>query len=188
LPQVRKKDASKYYRNDSRRYITDKDCLTEPEVLKAYCETHPEAVCVGGYGFFGCLSEGKHREDFIKFDFEKKRYVRSDGKVIETNETYCGKKIPTRVWKGRNYYENRIWSRSRLGIPDLIDGNMIIEAKGGLPSLQKIKTAFGQLVFYREQEPSFNAGFLFPKVWLEAEYIQIAFEVLRKHQITLLPV
>lgn len=51
MSQVRKKDAFEYSYDDSRRYITAKDCLTEPEVLKAYCESHPETVCVGGHGF-----------------------------------------------------------------------------------------------------------------------------------------
>lgn len=188
MSQVRKMDAHKYHYNDSRRYITAKDCLTEPEVLKAYCESHPKAVCVGGYGFFGCLLEGKNREDFIKYDIERKRYVRSDGKPVETNETYCGRKIPHRVWKGKYLLENQFWNRSGLGHPDLVDGNIIIEAKGGLPSLQKIKTAFGQLIFYKEHEPNFNVAFLFPRVWLEAENLQTAFEILRKYQIALLPV
>jgi hypothetical protein len=188
LSQVRKINASKYHYDDSRRYITAKDCLTEPEVLKAYCESHPEAVCVGGYGFFGCMLEGKHREDFIKYDIEKKQYVRSDGRTIQTNETYCGRKIPQRVKKGKTYLENQFWNRSGLGHPDLVDGNVIIEAKGGLPSLQKIKTAFGQLIFYREHEPSLDVAFLFPKVWLEAENLQSAFEILRKYQIDLVPV
>jgi hypothetical protein len=188
LSKVRKINVSKYKYDDSRRYITAKDCLTEPEVLKAYCKTHPEAVCVGGYGYFGCLPEGKHREELIKYDFEKKRYVRADGKIVETDETYCGRKIPNRVWKGKRYLENRVWAISRLGIPDLIDGNTIIEAKGGIPSLQKVKTAFGQLVFYKEHEPNFNIAFLFPKIWLEAENLQNAFGILKKYQIALVPV
>jgi hypothetical protein len=188
LSQVRKKDASKYHYTDSRRYISAKDCLTEPEVLKAYCESHLEAVCLGGYGYFGCLPEGKNRKEFIKYDFETKTFRRADGKTVKTDETYCGRKIPNRIWKGRKYSENRIWAISGLGIPDLIDGRMIIEAKGGVPSLQKVKTAFGQLVFYREHEPSFNVAFLFPKVWLEAENLQTAFEILRKYKIALLPV
>jgi len=68
---------------------------------------------VGGYGFFGCLPEGKRREDLIKYD--------------------------------------------------LVDGNVIIEAEGESPSLEKIKTPFGQLIFYKEHEPSFNVAFLFPR-------------------------
>jgi hypothetical protein len=162
--------------------------LTEPEVLKAYCETHLEAVCVGGYGYFGCLPQGKRREELIRYDFEKKQYVRTNGKIIQTDETYCGRKIPNRVWKGKRYLENRIWTISRLGVPDLIDGNTIIEAKGGVPSLQKVKTAFGQLVFYKENEPRFNVAFLFPKIWLEAENLLNAFEIFKKYQITLLRV
>jgi hypothetical protein len=162
--------------------------LTEPEVLKAYCEKHPEAVCVGGYGYFGCLPEGKHREELINYDFEKKRYVRADGKTVETDETYCGRRIPSRVWKGKCLLENQIWNRSGFGHPDLVDGNIIIEAKGGLPSLQKIKTAFGQLIFYREHEPDSGIAFLFPRIWLEAENLQNAFEILKKYQIALVPV
>jgi len=186
MSQIRRIDASKYRYDDSRRYVTVKDCLSEPEVLKAYCETHPKAVCLGGYGYFGCCPEGNQREDFIRYDFEKKKYIRADGRVVSTDETYCGRKIPSRIWKGKRLLENQIWNRSGLGHPDLIDGNMVIEAKGGLPSLQKIKTAFGQLVFYKEHEPNISVAFLFPKVWLEAENLQTAFNILRKYGIILL--
>lgn len=188
MSQIRRIGASKYRYDDPRRYITLKDCLSEPEVLKAYCENHLKAVCLGGYGYFGCCPEGKNREKFVKYDLEKKHYIRTDGRIIEHDEAYCGRKIPSRVWKGKTYLENRIWAISRLGIPDLIDGNTIIEAKGGIPSLQKVKTAFGQLIFYREYEPSFNVAFLFPKIWLEAENLQNAFEILKKYQISLLSV
>jgi hypothetical protein len=188
MSQVRRIDAHKYACNDSRRYVTAKDCLTEPEVLKVYCESHPNAVCLGGYGYFGCLPEGKNRKEFIKYDFETKTFIRADGRTVKTNETYCGRKIPTRIWRGKNYVENRIWAISRLGVPDLIDGKIILEAKGGVPSLQKVKTAFGQLVFYKEHEPSFDVAFLFPKVWLEAENLQTAFVVLKKYRIALIPV
>ena len=188
MSQIRRIDASKYRYDDPRRYITLKDCLSEPEVLKAYCETHPNAVCLGGYGYLGCCPEGKKREDFLKYDLDKKQYIRADGRIVSTDETYCGRKIPYRVWKGKKYLENRIWAIARLGIPDLIDGNMVIEAKGGLPSSQKIRTALGQLLFYREHEPSFNFGFLFPKIWLEAENLQNDFNVFSKYGIYLLPI
>lgn len=181
-------DASKYPYNNSRRYISAKDCLTEPEVLKAYCESHPEAVCVGGYGFHGCKLEGEHKENFVKYDHEKRQYIRFDGKLINSGETYCGRKIPCRVRKSKRLYENQLWNRSGLGNPDLVDGNIIIEAKGGLPSLQKMKTAFGQLIFYKELEPDSSVAFLFPRIWLEAENLQKAFEILKKYQVALLPV
>jgi len=188
LSTIRRIDASKYRYNDPRRYITINDCLSEPEVLKAYCENHPQAICLGGYGFFGCLIEGKKREEFIKYDFEKRLYVRADGRLVESNSTYCGRKIPKRIWQGKTLLENQIWNISGLGHPDLIDGNTVIEAKGGMPSIQKIKTAFGQLIFYKEHEPDINVAFLFPKVWLEAENLQTAFNILRKYGITFLPI
>jgi len=188
VSKIRRIGAGKYNYDDSRRYITVKDCLTEPEVLKSYCEIHPNAVCLGGYGYFGCCPEGKKREDFIKYDLEKKHYIRADGKIIKVDETYCGRSIPHRVWRGKKYVENRIWAIAGFGIPDLIDGNMVIEAKGGLPSYQKIRSALGQLLFYREHEPSFKLGFLFPRIWLEAEHLQTDFSVLGKYGITILPV
>jgi hypothetical protein len=40
---------------------------------------------------------------------------------------------------------------------------------------------------YRELEPSFKIGFLFPKAWLEAENLQRELNVLRKHEILLFP-
>jgi hypothetical protein len=188
MPQVRRIDASKYRYDDPRRYITLKDCLLEPEVLKAYCEDHPTAVCLGGYGYFGCCPKGKKREDFITYDLEKKQYVRADRRIIATDETYCGRKIPYRVWKGKQHLENQIWNRSGLGHPDLIDGTMVIEAKGGLPSSQKAHTALGQLLFYREHEPDLQFGFLFPRIWLEAENLQKHWNVFRRHGIVILPV
>jgi len=108
VSKIRRIGAGKYNYDDSRRYITVKDCLTEPEVLKSYCEIHPNAVCLGGYGYFGCCPEGKKREDFIKYDLEKKHYIRADGKIIKVDETYCGRSIPHRVWRGKKYVENRI--------------------------------------------------------------------------------
>jgi hypothetical protein len=188
MSTVRRVDASKFRYDDERRYVTSKDCLSEPEVLKVYCQTHPTAVCVGGYGYFGCRPAGKKREDFIKYDSQQRAYVRSDGKTVKIGETYCGRKLPRRIWNSKEYYENQIWNRNGLGHPDIVDAGMIIEAKGGLPSANKVRTALGQLMSYREHEPSFKVGFLFPKVWLEAENLQEEFEVLKKHTIVLLSV
>jgi hypothetical protein len=188
MSQVRRIDCNKYPYDDPRRYVTAKDCLTEPEVLRVYCENHPEAVCLGGYFYFGCRPEEKKREDFVRYDKRTGITARVNGKILKHDETYCGRKIPRRVCKGKTYLENQIWNRSGLGHPDLIDGNIIIEAKGGIPSLQKVKTAFGQLVFYKEHESSFDVAFLFPKVWLEAENLQTAFSILKTHQIALIPV
>jgi hypothetical protein len=185
---IRRVDANKYKYGDQRRYIIAKDCLSEPEVIKSYCETHPTAICVGGYGYFGCKPVGRKREDFIKYDLQRGRYVRSDGKTVKPDETYCGRKIGLRLWKDKEYYENQIWNQSGLGHPDLVDGNIIIEAKGGLPSANKVRTALGQLLSYREHEPHFKVAFLFPKIWLEAENLQKEFEVLKKHDITLLSI
>jgi len=185
---IRRVDANKHKYDDQRRYITTKDCLPEPEVIKSYCENHPTAICVGGYGYFGCKPVGRKREDFIKYDLQSRRYVRSDGRIVKPDETYCGRKMVIRSWKGKEYYENQIWNQSGLGHPDLVDGNIIIEAKGGLPSANKVRTALGQLLSYREREPHFKVGFLFPKIWLEAENLQKEFEVLRRHGIILLPI
>lgn len=185
---IRRVDANKYKYDDQRRYITTKDCLPEPEVIKSYCEIHSNSICVGGYGYFGCRPVGTKREEFIRYDLQSRQYVRSDGRIVKTNETYCGRKIGLRLWKGKEYYENQIWNQSGLGHPDLVNGNVIIEAKGGLPSANKIRTALGQLLSYREHEPHFEVGFLFPKIWLEAENLQKEFEVLKKHDITLLPI
>jgi hypothetical protein len=193
LSTIRRLGAGKYRFvgfDDPRRYITAKDCPSEPEVVKAYCDGNPNAVCVGGYGFLGCCPEGKKRENFVKYNRRLKRHVRSDGKVVDnttySSETYCGRKIPHRFWKGREYSENQVWNRGGLGHPNLIDGDMIIEAKGGLPSVQKMHTALGQLLFYKELEQSVRLGFLFPKVWLEAENVEHAFPILEKYAINLL--
>jgi hypothetical protein len=189
LSTIRRVNGDKYRYDDPRRYITAKDCLSEPEVLEVYCEKNPKTVCVGGYGFYGCCPEDKKREDFIKYDLQSHaRYVRSDGKIIRSNETYCGRNIPARIWKGRKYWENQIWSKARLGRPDLVDGGIFIEAKGGLPSISKIHNALGQLLFYKENDPNFRLGFLFPKIWMEAENMRSAFDVLKKYKIELLPV
>jgi hypothetical protein len=188
MSTIRRLHASKYGHDDPRRYITGKDCLSEPEVLKTYCDKNPNAVCLGGYAFLGCCPEGKKREDFVKYDLELRRYIRSDGTAVNPNETYCGRKIPHHPWKKREYSENRIWAMARLGIPDLIDGDMIIEAKGGLPSSQKIHTALGQLLFYKEVGRTLRLGFLFPRVWSEAENLQHLFPVLQKYGINLLQV
>jgi hypothetical protein len=188
LSKIRRVNANRHSYDDARRYITLKECKSEPEVLKAYCDKHVNAVCLGGYGFFGCCPEGKRREDFIKYDLEKKCYLRADGKIVQSGETYCGRKIPHRIWKGKNYIENRIWAIAGLGIPDLKDRELIIEAKGGLPSSQKVRTALGQLLFYGEHEPRFDLGFLFPRIWLEAENLQNDFKIFRKYKIQLLPI
>jgi hypothetical protein len=188
LSTIRRLDASKYRYDDPRRYITVKDCLSEPEVLKAYCDRNPNAVCLGGYAFLGCRPKGRKRKDFVNYDLELKHYARSDGKVVSTDQTYCGRKIPRHPWRGREVLENRIWSTAGLGIPDLIDGDMIIEAKGGLPSSQKIHTALGQLLFYKELGRTLRLGFLFPRVWSEAENLQHAFPILQKYEVNLLQV
>jgi hypothetical protein len=188
MSQVRRIDASDYKYDDMRRYITKKDCLSEHELLKSYCESHPRAVCLGGYFYFGCRPEGKKREDFVKYNSNTGIHARTNGTTLKHDEAYCGRKIPKRPWKGKERLENRIWAVSGLGIPDLIDGNMIIEAKGGIPSLQKIKTAFGQLIFYKEYEPNYEVGFLFPKIWLEAENLRNSFDIFRKYNIKLLPI
>lgn len=164
--------------------MSSKDCLQEPQVIKLYCESHRNAVCVGGYGHFGCRPDQK-REDYIKYDLQAHQYVGSDRKIVKVGETYCGRKIPSRSWKGKQYYENHIWNRSGLGHPGLVDGNLIVEAKGGLPSTNKVRTLLGQLSSYVELEPSFKAGFLFPKFWLEAKSLQTEFKVFEKHGILL---
>jgi hypothetical protein len=183
---IRRVNARRYGYDDPRRYIKAKDCLSESEVLKSYCESHPKAVCLGGYGYFACRPEGKKREEFIRYDLEKKCYIRADGKTIKSDETYCGRRLPKRVWKGKEYLENRIWAIARLGVPDLIDGDMAIEAKGGLPSVQKAHAALGQLLFYKEHDPNLQLGFLFPKVWLEAENLQKCMNVFKKYGVILL--
>jgi hypothetical protein len=191
LLTIRKLDASKFPFtgfNDRRRYITAKDCLSEPEVVKAYCDRNPNAVCLGGYAFLGCGPKGEKTGNFVKYDLEQKNWVRSDGKVVHHDQTYCGRRIPRHHWRGKDVLENRIWSTAGLGIPDLIDGDMIIEAKGGLPSSQKIHTALGQLLFYKELRRTLRLGFVFPKVWLEAENLRHVFLILEKHRINLVPV
>jgi hypothetical protein len=93
---IRRIDAGKYHYDDPRKYLTAMDCPSQPDVLRAYHEKHPKAVCVGGYGYFGCCPGGKKREDFVRYDFDSHRYVRSDGKTIQFDETYCGRKMPHR--------------------------------------------------------------------------------------------
>lgn len=66
MSTIRRIVANKYRYDDPKRYITAKDCFSEPEVSKAYCEKNVKAVCPGGYRFLGCCPEGKKREDFIK--------------------------------------------------------------------------------------------------------------------------
>jgi hypothetical protein len=191
MSTVRRLGARKYRFdgfNDPRRYITSKDCLTEPEVLQGYCEKNPNAVCLGGYAFLGCRPKDEKRKDLVKYDLAQKNYVRSDGKIVDHTQTYCGRKIPRHSWRGKDVLENRIWATSGVGIPDLIDGNMLIEAKGGLPSITKMHTALGQLLFYKQLGRMMRLGFLFPKIWLEAENLQHAFSVFEKHGISLLQV
>lgn len=42
-------------------------------------------------------------------------------------------------------------------------------------------------MMYREQEPSFRYGFLFPKIWLDTENMQNALAVFSKQQFELIP-
>jgi hypothetical protein len=135
----------------------------------------------------GCRPEGRKKEEFIKYDFEKKCYVRQDGTLVAEDETYCGRKIPRRTWNGRELTENRIWTLAHLGQPDLIDGDLVIEAKGGLPSLSKLHTALGQLMMYQQHEPTFRYGLLFPAIWQQAENLQTALGVFTKQGFVLVP-
>ena len=185
--RIRRVDASKYRWDDPHRYIDLKDCPSEPELIKAYCDSHPRSACLGGYGYMGCRPLGRKREEFVKYDFERKCFVRADGTMMAVDETYCGRKIPSRVWKGKEYSESRIWAMAGLGQPDMIDGDLIIEAKGGLPSLSKAHTALGQLMMYREHEPSFRYGFLFPAIWLQAENVQRAFSLFSEERFEMIP-
>jgi len=185
--RVRRIEAHRFPLDDARRYIAAKACPSEPEIVKAYCDSHPRSACLGGYGYMGCRPEGRKRDEFITYDFERKCYVRSDGSLVAPDETYCGRKIPSRLWRGREYLESRIWAMARLGQPDMIDGDLILEAKGGLPSLSKVHTALGQLMMYREHEPGFRYGFLFPAIWQEAENIRHAFRLFTKNGLELIP-
>ncbi|MCX6685070.1 MAG: hypothetical protein NTV10_00215 [Methanoregula sp.] len=169
------------------KYISTKDCLSEPELIKAYCALHSQAACIGGYAHMGCRPEKSRLEQFIKYDCTKGCYVKADGTTVPSDETYCGRKIPSRTWNGKMYKENQIWNLARLGMPDLKDHDMIIEAKGGLPTLSKVHTALGQLLMYRAHDPNLKLGFLFPKIWLQAECIQIALSVVQGNGITLIP-
>ncbi len=186
-PGIRRIGASDFPLGDRRRYISATDCLSEPELLKAYCTSHRDAVCLGGYGYMGCRPEGRKKEEFIKYDFERGCYLRSDGTAVPTDDTYCGRKIPRRRWNGREITENRIWTLAHLGQPDLIDGDLVIEAKGGLPALSKLHTALGQLMMYREHEPNFRYGFLFPAVWKDAVNLEESLGVFTKHGFLLIP-
>lgn len=56
---------------------------------------------------------------------------------------YKKMKVPYQLWEGK-ILENWIWTIAGFRIPDLIDGNVATEAKGGLPPSQKIRTALGQ--------------------------------------------
>ena len=59
MRKVRRIDASKYDYEDERRYISLKDCPTEPEVVKAYCDTHPSAVCWVGMDISDAYLKGE---------------------------------------------------------------------------------------------------------------------------------
>jgi hypothetical protein len=167
-------------------YLSSKDCLTEPEIIKKYCETHPQAICIGGYAHMGCRPEKSKREEFITYDLTKGCYLKSDGTVILTHQTYCGRKIPSRIWQGKEYQENQIWNQAGLGMPDLRDGDIIIEAKGGISTLSKVHTALGQLLLYKAHDPHLKLGF--PEIWLQAQSIQRALNVLTENGVTLIPI
>lgn len=170
------------------KYISASDCPSEAELIKTYCEDHPRAFCVGGYGHMGCRPDKSKLDQYIRYDLEKHCYVRTDGKIVSTEETYCGRVVPDRMWNGKLYHENQIWNRSRLGMPDLKDGDLIIEAKGGLPSIGKVHTALGQLILYQAQDPSLKPGFLFPEIWLMADSVQRALTVMQEKGIVLIPI
>ena len=170
-------------------YLHKNKIPQEWEIIKRYCDLHPKAVCIGGYGFMGCLPKSSKREDFIDYDFEKGKYIRSDGIEVETDETYCKRKIPKRVSRwGKKLYENQIWNRDRLGRPDLIDGKLIIEAKGGLPTISKLHSVLGQLLFYKETGGGFELGFIYPKAWHDREDVERCFDILKKYGIKLIPI
>jgi hypothetical protein len=169
------------------KYISREDCPSEPELIKVYCETHPKAVCIGGYAHMGCRPEKSRLEQFIKYDLSGGCYVRSDGITVPSDETYCRRKVPSRIWNGKMHHENQIWNRARLGMPDLRDEDIIIEAKGGLPTLSKVHTALGQLLLYHAHDPNLKLGFLFPEIWLRAESIEKALSVVQGNGITLIP-
>jgi hypothetical protein len=182
---IRRKTSSRRGKNE---YITLEDCPSEPDIIKAYCDSHSQAFCIGGYTHMGCRPEKSKREQFIKYDLESGQYKRSDGTVIPTTGTYCGRPLLTRIINGRSFSENQIWNRAGLGMPDLRDGNTLIEAKGGLPTISKVHTALGQLLMYRAHDPDLKMGFLFPKIWMEAESIQRALQVVTEHGIILIPI
>jgi hypothetical protein len=187
LLKVRRIDASKYHWSDPQRYIDAKDCPTEPELIKAYCERHKRAACLGGYGYMGCRPQGRRVKEFIRYDLKKECFVRTDGTLVKIDETYCGRKIPSRVWHGKKLLENQIWNRAGLGHPDMIDGDLIIEAKGGVPSLSKARAALAQLMTYQKHEAHFRYGFLFPEIWLHAEDLQNILPLFRTRGLLLIP-
>jgi hypothetical protein len=180
--QIQSKD-----REEKIKYVIADDCPSESEIIKAYCELHPTAVCIGGYAHMGCRREKSRLDQFIKYDLAGGCYVRSDGITVSSDETYCKRKVPSRIWNGKMHHENQIWNRARLGMPDLMNEDLIIEAKGGLPTLSKVHTALGQLLLYHANDPNLKLGFLFPEIWLQAESIQKALAVVRGNGIILIP-
>ena len=107
--QIQSKD-----REEKIKYVIADDCPSESEIIKAYCELHPTAVCIGGYAHMGCRPEKTRIEQFIKYDLDAGHFVRSDSKVVSIDETYCGRKVPDRMWNGRLHHENRSEER-RVG-------------------------------------------------------------------------
>ena len=137
----------------------------------------------------GCKPAGSKTEDFIHYNLGTGTYTRVDRIVVNTNETYCKRKIPTRVSRwGKASLENQIWNQDKLGRPDLIDGKLIIEAKGGSPTISKFHSVLGQLLFYKETGSNFELGFIYPKAWHDRKSIDACFDVLRKYGIQLIPI
>ena len=97
MSKVRRIDAKRYAYDNPDRYMASKDCMTEPEVLKSYYDGNPNAICLGGYGYFGCCPSGRRKTGFIRYDLDRKQYVRPDGKITSVSQTYCGRRIPRRV-------------------------------------------------------------------------------------------
>jgi hypothetical protein len=172
-----------------RGYLHKDKTPQEWEIIIKFCGLHPEAVCVGGCCFMGCRPKGSKNKDFIHYNIENGKYIRSNGVEVEIDETYCKRKIPKRVsrWE-KALYENQIWSRDRIGRPDLIDGKLIIEAKSGLPTIQKFHSVLGQLLFYQETDSRFELGFIYPKAWHDREDIEVCFDVLKRYGIKLIPI
>jgi hypothetical protein len=136
----------------------------------------------------GCRPKDSKREDFIHYDLDRKTYIRSDGIEVKPDETYCKRKIPSRVSRwGKTLLENQIWNIDKIGRPDLIDRKLILEAKGGLPTIDKFHSVLGQLLFYKETSNDFEPGFIYPKAWYNRHHVDLCFEVLKKYHIQLIP-